>query len=186
MNRSTCLVFSGILVSSTLLSMPYYALELHGGSRIYANDPPVRRGRLILFHRYPDGAYMSLAAAEVERVVEAEEPPRQSGKLMPGDTVFIGPALEGPGHQPQKPAARPDMSYGTDSGYGGYAGLGWGGYLPPPQPPGPPPPFVPSRIGPNGFPIIAPPGSPGSIPPATGPNGFPILSPQPPLVSPRR
>jgi hypothetical protein len=139
----------------------------------------------MLFHRYPDGAYMSLAASEVERVVEADEPPRQIGKLLPGDTVFIGSALEGPSHQPQEPAVRSEMSSGTDSGYGGYSGWGWTGYLPPPRPPGPTP-FVPSRIGPNGFPILAPPGSPGSAPPATGPNGFPILAPQPALPLPRR
>lgn len=185
MRRSTCLVLAGILAPSILTSSPYYVLELRGGSRIYANAPPVRKGRLILFHRYPDGAYMSLAAAEVERVQETEEPPRPLGKLMPGDTLFIGSALEGPSYQPQEPAARSDMSSGTDSGYGGYAGWGWGGYLPPPRPPGPPP-FVPSRIGPNGFPILAPPGSPGSTPSATGPNGFPILAPQPALPPPRR
>ncbi len=178
MKSSTCLVLSGFLVSSTLLSMPYYALELRGGSRIYASDPPVRKGRLILFHRYPDGSYMSLAAAEVERVVEAEQPPPQAGTPATFDTVFIGSAVEGPRYQPAEPSAERDVRPPTDYGPGGYMGWGWGGYFPPPRPPRPAP-FVPSNIGPNGFPILAPPGSRGSAPPVIGPNGFPILAPRP-------
>lgn len=178
MKRSTCLLFSGILVSSTLLATPYYALELRGGSRIYANDPPVRKGRLILFHRYPDGSYMSLAAAEVERVVEAEQPPAPAATPTTFDTVFIGPAVEGPSRPPE-PSAQRDVGPPPDYGSGGYMGWAWGGYFPPPRPPRPAP-FVPSNIGPNGFPIIAPPGSPGSAPPRIGPNGFPILAPQRP------
>lgn len=178
MKRSASLVFLGVLASSTLLSTPYYALELRGGSRIYANEPPVRRGRLILFHRYPDGSYMSLAAAEVERVVaETHEPPRQAGTPITYEIVFIGPAVEGPGYQPPEPSAQRDVRPPPDSGSGGYVGFGWGGYLPPPRPPRPGP-SVPSNIGPNGFPIIAPPGSPGSAPPRIGPNGYPILGPQ--------
>jgi hypothetical protein len=179
MKRSTCLVLAGIFASRVLSSMTYYALELRGGSRIYANDPPVRKGRFVLFHRYPDGTYVSLAAAEVERVVEGQEPPRQTGTLTPGSTVFIGSAVEGPGYQSPEPSAPRDLRPPSDYDSGGYVGWGWAGYLPPPRPPGPPF-FVPSNIGPNGFPILAPPGSPGSAPPRIGPNGYPILAPQRP------
>ena len=70
-----------------------------------------------------------------------------------------------------------DSSYG----YGDYDYWG-GGYVPPPRP-GPVPP---SRIGPNGYPILAPPGTAGSVPPPIGPNGYPIISPPPPVVAPRR
>ena len=179
MKRWICLVLAGISAPCVLYSMTYYALELRGGSRIYANDPPVRKGRVILFHRYPDGTYVSLASAEVERVVEADEPPRPAGTLPPGSTVFIGPAVEGPGYQPPEASVLRDVRPPPDYGSGGYVGFGWGGYVPPPRPPRPGP-FVPSNIGPNGFPILAPPGSPGSAPPRIGPNGYPILAPQRP------
>ena len=66
-------------------------------------------------------------------------------------------------------------------GYGyGYTGYGWGGSVRPSSPAVPVAPAAATRIGPNGFPILAPRGSPGSTPPAIGPNGFPILSPQKP------
>ena len=69
----------------------------------------------------------------------------------------------------------------VDSGYYGYTDYYGGGYFPPL--PGPSP-RVPSRIGPNGYPIIAPPGSPGSVPPPIGANGYPILAPPPVQVQP--
>jgi hypothetical protein len=178
MKRSTCLILAAIFAPCVLSSMPYYALQLRGGSRIYASDPPVRKGRLILFHRYPDGSYMSVAAAEVERVVEAEQPPTQAATPAAFDAVFIGSAVEGPGRAGPEPSEQRDVRPAPDYGSGGYMGWGWGGYLPPPRPPRPAP-SVPSNIGPNGFPILAPPGSPGSAPPRIGPNGFPILAPPP-------
>ena len=70
----------------------------------------------------------------------------------------------------------------VDSGYYGYDRLLRRRLLSPPRPV--PSPRVPSRIGPNGFPIIAPPGSPGSVPPPIGANGYPILSPPPVQVQP--
>jgi hypothetical protein len=168
----------------------YYAIEVRGGSRIFSIDQPVQKGRLMLFHRYPDGIYMSLSASEVEKVASLEAaPPPAPGELAPGQTVYVGPALSGPSFQappstgPDVVVTAPNSGYGYDYGYYGY--YGDGGYVPP-LPPGPPAPRVPSRIGPNGFPILAPPGSPGSVPPPIGPNGFPILAPQPPVASPRR
>ncbi|MEP6994443.1 MAG: hypothetical protein ABI968_07985 [Acidobacteriota bacterium] len=179
MKRVTSLLLAGILESSILLATPYYVLQLRGGSQVYANDRPVRRGRLVLFHSCPDGAYMSLASAEVEKVVAvAEKPPKQPEKLAPGGMVFIGPALEGPSYQPSESAAQPSTPPSTDYGSGGYMGWGWGGYFPAPRPPRPGP-SAPSNIGSNGFPILAPPGSPGATPPRIGPNGFPVIQPQP-------
>ncbi|MGE5413110.1 MAG: hypothetical protein ACM3NW_02975 [Syntrophomonadaceae bacterium] len=188
MKRLATLLFGGLLAAAWGLSSTYYAIEVKGGSRLYAVDKPVQKGRVLLFHRYPDGVYMSLSAGEVGRIVtlsEAPEPERHA----PGETLYIGPPLSGAGASP--PVSRgpvgppPDSEYG-DYGYGdyGYYGSGWGGgYVPPPRPPGPVPP---SRIGPNGFPIIAPPGSPGSTPLPIGANGFPILAPPPPVPQPRR
>jgi hypothetical protein len=184
MKSTAGFVFAAILIASSASSMTYYVLQVGGGSRIYSMDPPVRKGRLLLFHRYPDGTYMSLAASEVERVTPVEEPPPvPAGVLSPGQTVFVGPALLGPNYE--APAVTPPdfiVTSGYDEGYGT---MYWGGDYIPPGPPIPPPPRPgPSRIGPNGFPILAPPGTPGSVPPAIGPNGYPILAPPRPV--PRR
>jgi hypothetical protein len=185
-HRLPC-VLACVLAAATSFAAPvkYYAMELRGGSRVFSVDPPVRKGRVLLFHRYPDGIYMSLSAEEVEKVMQLESaPPPPSGELAPGQTVYVGPALSGPNYQmPPAPdtvvTSAPYDDYGYGYGYGGY----WdGGYVPPL--PGPPSPRVPSRIGPNGYPILAPPGSPGSVPPPIGPNGFPILSPPPVRIQP--
>jgi hypothetical protein len=178
--RALCWGFTGFLAAAAG-SMKYYALELRGGSRVFSLDPPVRKGRVLLFHGYPDGTYMSLAASEVEKVSSLEAEPPKSEKLAPGETIYVGDAVEGPGYE-LPPAPRQADVY-VDSGYG-YTDYYWGGgYVPPPRPPVPPP-FVPSRIGPNGYPILAPPGTPGSVPPRIGANGYPILAPPP--VAPRR
>lgn len=185
MKRAAGLVFAVILAASEGVATTYYALEVRGGSRIYALDQPVRKGRVVLFHRYPDGVFMSLTASEVENVVSLSEPPAPEG-LAPGQSMYIGPAMEGPNAviAPAAPIA-PTAGMTMDSGYGYYGSYwGGGGYVPPPRPPVPPP-FASSRIGPNGFPILAPPGSPGSVAPAIGPNGFPIIAPQAPAPAPR-
>ena len=190
MARVAALIGAGILASSLLGASEYYALELRGGSRVYSADRPAPRGRTLVFHRYPDGVFVSMPAGEVEKVVALEKPPAPEGNpqaLAPGQTLYVGPPVEGP-NRPSPPAApAPEVeSSGWAPGYDyGYADYGWGwggGYVPGPRPPAPAPP---SRIGPNGFPILAPPGSPGSVPPPIGPNGFPILAPQPPVASPR-
>jgi hypothetical protein len=188
--RTFLCVLAVIGVAAAALAGPvkYYAIEVRGGSRILSTDLPSRKGRVVLFHQYPDGTYMSLSASEVEKVTSLEAaPPPPPGELAPGQAVYVGPALSGPAFQAPPPTGpdavvtAPSYGYGYDYGYG----YGDGGYVPP-LPPGPPSPHVPSRIGPNGFPILAPPGSPGSVPPPIGSNGFPILAPQPPVVSPRR
>ncbi len=184
MKRAAGLVLAAILITSSASSMTYYVLEVRGGSRIFSLDPPVRKGRQLLFHRYPDGVYMSLAAAEVEKIRPLEEPPpAPAGVLSPGQTVFVGPALLGPNYEAPQTSS-PDFV--VSSGYDdGYTGMYWGGGYIPPRPPVPPAPRpAPSNIGPNGFPIIAPPGTPGSVPSPIGPNGYPILAPPPP--APRR
>jgi hypothetical protein len=181
MKRATGIALLSILAASLASASSYYALEVRGGSRIYALDQPVRKGRLMLFHRYPDGVYASLAAAEVEKIVTLPEPPKP-GKMAPGEEVAIGAPLPGPNFVATAPAPAPPQTAYADPGYG-YSESYWGGggYVPPrPHPP------APSRIGPNGYPILAPAGSPGSTPPPIGPNGFPVLAPPSPVVAPRR
>ena len=187
MKRAAGLVFAAILAASEGVATSYYALEVHGGSRIYALDQPVRKGRVVLFHRYPDGVYMSLTASEVEKVVSLADAPTPEG-LAPGQSKYIGGPMEGPNAAvaPAAPAL-PPADIVMDSGYGyGYYGSYWGGggYVPP-RPPGPGALAAP-RIGPNGFPILAPPGTAGSRPPSIGPNGYPIISAPPPVPAPRQ
>jgi hypothetical protein len=152
-------------------------IELRGNARIFALDVPVRKGRLYLFHRYPDGVFMSVPAEDVLGVAATTVAPVPKTP----DTVMLGETGEGhPADQVAAPTAPHPMSY--DMGYGGYYGYGYWpcfGCNVPPSPPasGPPPP---SLVGPNGFPLL--PGSPP--PPPIGPNGFPILNP-PPVASPR-
>ncbi len=183
MKRTVGLVVLAILAASGGYASSYYALEVRGGSRIYALDQPLRKGRVLLFHRYPDGVYMSLAASELEKIVALSEPPPQED-LAPGQSRVIGPAVEGPYAAPPPAVPNvPQYEMTMDPGYGYYGSYwGGGGYVPPRPPPRGAPP---SRIGPNGFPILAPPGSPGSAPQPIGPNGFPILSPQAPAPRPR-
>src|SRR5262249_5191005 len=182
MKRTAGLALAALFCVSIGNSSSYYVLEVRGGSRIYAADRPVQKGRVYLFHRFPDGVYMSLPATEVERVATATEPPPPE-RLAPGQTLYVGPALPSNGFAPAPPPVRPAAPADTSSfasGYGYYGdyGGGGGGYVPP-RPPGP---VSSTRIGPNGFPILAPPGSPGSTPPPIGPNGFPVLAPQPPVA----
>lgn len=186
MKRAAGLALASIFAASLASASTYYALQVRGGSRVYALDEPVRKGRVMVFHRYPDGIYTSLAVSEVEKLILLKEPPPQAEGLAPGQEVYIGSALSGPNYVAPPPSAPPQVVY-VDPAYGygyGYTGSHWGGGYVPPRPPGPPPP--PSHIGPNGFPILAPAGSPGSTPPPIGANGFPILAPPPPVAAPRR
>jgi len=182
MKRTAGLALASVFFAFLASASSYYALQVRGGSRVYSLDEPVRKGRLMLFHRYPDGIYTSIAASEVESVATLPEPPKPSN-LAPGEQVAISTPLPGPNFvAPAAGAQMPSVDQGgyVDPGYG-YSGSYWGGgggYVPP-RPPVPPPAAPSPRIGPNGFPILAPAGSPGSTPPPIGPNGFPVLAPQP-------
>jgi hypothetical protein len=147
-------------------------IELRGNARIYSSDVPVRRGRLYLFHRYPDGLYMSVAAEDVLGIAATQSDERPKT----GNTVVLGPTGEGRPRETarsRQESAAASESY--DQAYPGYYGYCYGCYVPPAPPPGPVPP-PPALVGPNGFPL--PPGSPPPLP--IGPNGFPILAPSPP------
>ncbi|HTR02577.1 MAG TPA: hypothetical protein VMN82_05220 [Thermoanaerobaculia bacterium] len=187
MKRAAGLVAGSLLAASMATSTTYFALEIHGGARVWSVDRPVQKGRVYLFHRFPDGVFTSLAVSEVEKVVSQAEAPPPAGGLAPGQSLYVGPVLSAAA-APAAPAAPPppaDVVMLDQNGGWGYSGYEWGGggYVPPPRPPAPAPP---TRIGPNGYPILSPPGSPGSTPPPIGANGFPILAPQAPGPQPRR
>lgn len=149
-----------------------HRIELRGGAHILSADAPVHKGRLVLFHRYPDGMFLSVSAGEVTGVATTtvEEP---SGP-RPGDAIDVGPTGEGRAEE----AVTGERDGYAVGGYGNFPYLspyyGFGFFRRPRRPaPAQPPPRM--LIGPNGFPLA--PGSPP--PPAIGPNGFPILAPPP-------
>ena len=149
-----------------------HRLEIAGGVQLLSLDRPVKSGRVYLFHRYPDGVYLSVPAADVLGIASTtvEERPKSEAT-----TVYLGPTGEGIRAEtasPEPSSASYDGSYYYDDWcYGCYS---------PPRPPPRPGLVPPSLVGPNGFPL-----TPGSQPPLPiGPNGYPILSP-PPAASPR-
>ena len=152
-----------------------HRLEIAGGVQMLSLDRPVKSGRVYLFHRYPDGTYLSVPASDVLGI--ATTTPDASPKS--DSTVFLGPTGEGIRREPSDRAApepRTDPAY--DAGY--YEDWCYGCYSP--AFPGPrPAPAPPSFVGPNGFPLL--PGSPSPLP--IGSNGYPILSPAPPVAAPR-
>src|SRR5206468_12212978 len=92
-------VLAAIGVAAAALAGPvkYYAIEVRGGSRILSMDLPSRKGRVVVFHRYPDGTYMSLSAVEVGKISTLDaKPAPPPAALAPGQTVYVGPALSGP------------------------------------------------------------------------------------------
>ena len=179
MRRKLPAAFLAVFAAATVQAGSFFVLELKGGARVFALDRPVARGRVVLFHRHPDGIYTSISAEEVVKIAPAASADRTE-KFHPGELMVLGSDIEGRAPQgvgppPEAPASRsayqpPDYGYGMSWGYG------WARS----RPPVPPPPrqTVPTSIGPNGFPILAPPGSPGSTPPHIGSNGFPILAPR--------
>src|SRR6266542_1924298 len=177
MRRALLAGFIALVGAAALLAGSLYVLELKGGALIFALDRPMEKGRLLVFHRYPDGLYTSLAAEEVVKILAGASAPRTE-RFQPGETMVLGNEVEGPTPEEATtttPPPGPSSYSPADSGYGISWGYGFGGH-PRPIPPVRP---APSNIGPNGFPILAPPGSPGSVPPRIGPNGFPILAPTP-------
>jgi hypothetical protein len=159
------------LAAGQILARTVQQLHLRGDSRILSLDMPVRKGSVLLFHRYPDGVLLSVPAADVLGVSKTEIPTNVEG-LRVSETILLGPTGEGqrteaaPPEIPQEPTTFLDLGY-ADYGYGYGCCSG-------PHPPRPGP-LPPALVGPNGYPM-----APGTKPLPIGPNGFPILAPTPP------
>jgi hypothetical protein len=154
-----------------LLGRAVHQLELKGDSRILSVDMPVRQGRLLLFHRYPDGVLLSVPAADVLGVSKTNVPTSPEG-FRQSETILLGPT--GEGHSVDSttpPPAAADPGASLEMGYGDY-GYGCCSTGTRPPRPGLPPPAL---VGPNGYPM-----APGTRPLPIGSNGFPILAPTPP------
>jgi hypothetical protein len=159
-----------LLAAAPVLARTVHQLELRGDARILSMDTPVRNGRVLLFHRYPDGVLLSVPAADVLGVSKTNVPTNTEG-LRPTETILLGPTGEGHSAEPNSPPPpAPDPSSYLDAGYADY---GYG-CCSGPRPPRPGP-LPPALVGPNGYPM-----APGTKPLPIGSNGFPILAPTPP------
>jgi hypothetical protein len=160
-----------LLGAVPVLARTVHQLELRGDARILSMDTPVRSGRVLLFHRYPDGVLLSVPAADVLGVSKTNVPTNVDG-LRQTETIFLGPTGEGHPIDSAAPPVAPVSDPGMSFDYG-YADYGYGCCAPAPGPPRPGP-LPPALVGPNGYPM-----APGTKPLPIGSNGFPILAPTP-------
>ena len=181
--RAVCLVWALLLAlpATAVRADRFWTLQLRGGSVLMSLDAPEERGPILVFHRAPDGVFSSLRTGDVVRISLAEGPPKKPRKSLDGEILVLGRDADPPDvTAPMPPPAEPPDEYAPYPAPASYGGFAYG------------PPHrrhvrfrPPTTIGPNGFPILTPPGFPGSTPPAIGPNGFPILMPTPLPASPR-
>ena len=162
MKRSLLISLLAFNLTSFATAQTIYEIDLRGHMSLLSNDRPIQRGRVALFHRYPDGVFLSIPEDEIVRVVTASASP-SSKTLLPGEAIDVGPT--GGGNPPDLPT--PEGSAGTapasDSGpygpmnssYYGYGGSGYGGSRS-------------NGMGPRLGTVAAP--------PAMGPNGFPTMN----------
>jgi hypothetical protein len=161
MKRSLLISLLGLSLTSLAAAQTIFQVDLRGHASLLSNDRPIQRGRLALFHRYPDGVFLSIPEDEIVRVVTASAGP-SSKTLLPGEAIDVGPT--GGGHPPDQPT--PAESAGTapasdsgpygpmNSGYYGYGGSGYGGSRPNGMGPRPGTVAAPPVMGPNGFPTM--------------------------------
>src|ERR1700730_10574159 len=170
---SFLLFLLGFSLASLATAQKGYQIDLRGNARLLSRDRPVHTGRLALFHRHPDGVFLSVPEQEIVRVTELTNL-LASKALLPGDAIDVGPTGGNDRSQVTAPEASAAPGAGNGSPYGpmtpgyGYggpsrtrAGAGGAGVAA-----GPP------LAAPNGFPM-----SPGATPSVMEPNGFPTMTP---------
>jgi hypothetical protein len=82
-----------------------YRLELSGGGAVWSKDTPMQSGALVTFHRYPDGALVSIRRSDLVRVAITKPEPSVARGLAAGAAVDIG--ITGSGGGPASAAGRP-------------------------------------------------------------------------------
>jgi hypothetical protein len=81
-----------------------YRLELSGGGAVWSKDAPMQSGTLVTFHRYPDGALVSIRRSDLVRVAITKPEPSVARGLAAGAAVDIG--ITGSGTGPASAAGR--------------------------------------------------------------------------------
>src|SRR5260370_1989443 len=82
-----------------------YRLELSGGGAVWSKDTPMQSGTLVTFHRYPDGALVSIRRSDLVHVVITKPESRAVRALAAGAAVDIG--ITGSGGGPASAAGKP-------------------------------------------------------------------------------
>ena len=174
MRRYFLLALLGFSFASVATTQTVYQIDLRGNARLLSRDRPVHKGRLALFHRHPDGVFLSVPEQEIVQVTELAN--LASKALLPGEAIDVGPtggndrfqvtapeatAAPGPGNASGPYGSMTPGSYGYGGAPRSGGGAGVGGFS-----------AVPPLAAPNGFPM-----SPGATPPVVGPNGFPTMVP---------
>jgi len=170
MRRYFLFALLGFSFANLAAAQKVYQIDLRGNAHLLSRDRPAHKGRLVLFHRHPDGVFLSVLEQEIVRVTEltnlASKAPQRDG------AIDVGPTGGNDRFQVTAPEANAGNSsgpYGSMTpgsyGYGGAprsgGGAGVGGFA-----------AAPPLAAPNGFPL-----SPGATPPVVGPNGFPAMVP---------
>src|ERR1700687_2863403 len=68
MKRYLLVSVLGLSLTSLATAQTIYQVDLRGHTSLLSNDRPIQRGRLALFHRYPDGVFFSIPENEIVRV----------------------------------------------------------------------------------------------------------------------
>jgi hypothetical protein len=120
MNRFLINLSGGVLLSGLAAAQSVYEIDLRDRANYLSSDRPVERGRVVLFHRYPDGALLSIQKDEVARV--ARVPAAATNRaLMPGEAIDVGPTANFERPEAASPEqSGPDLppAYAGGGGYG--------------------------------------------------------------------
>jgi hypothetical protein len=100
-----------------------YEIDLRDHANYLSADRPIERGRVVVFHRYPDGALLSIQKDEVARVARVTAGATNRA-LAPGEAIDVGPTAnlerqETPA--PEQDGAVIPPAYTGGGGYGGGA-----------------------------------------------------------------
>ncbi|MEP6802295.1 MAG: hypothetical protein ABJC07_10180 [Acidobacteriota bacterium] len=177
-------IFLSLTLAAAALAAPasaradrLWTLRLKGGALVLSLDPPEERGRLLVFHRAPEGALSSLPADTVSRISIATGPAKKPRGSLDGQVLLLGHDLD-PDERDEdsraeaggslRPPARAGEDFAYVSAYGGSRYLPGPGLAPPDR--------ARSLARPNGFPSVPSGGVAGGEALPIGPNGFPILN----------
>jgi hypothetical protein len=134
MKRNFLPAVLGFSFASFATAQTVYQIDLRGNTRLVSRDRPVYQGRLALFHRHPDGVFLSVPEQEIVRVTESAN--LASRALLPGEAIDVGPTGGNDRSQVAAPEASAPAEPGNASSYGGPPrngrGTGMGGVAPPP------------------------------------------------------
>ena len=123
MRRFLLTLIAGGLIASVTEAQSVYEIELRDHATYLATDRPIERGRVVVFHRYPDGALLSIQKDEVARV--ARVPGGAANRaLVPGEAIDVGLTANFERQEtpaPEQNGATTPPAYTGGGGYGGGA-----------------------------------------------------------------